>query len=1369
MQAVGYDIAGHSASSQVVRIGKIEDTVRPKLRVLKPFNREILTTAETVLSAVSIEDIGDEAERSVTQTWYREYQTDNGEYAVLAQFNGNLFKDEARDESTTSLPLSEPDNHYYIYWAKVTEGSILQRTTARNERVRIVTTVTTQSHEVSEETIYEIGLPIAESRFWSATATPSSSDESVYFSSIQRYQSNTREGAMVGAWSVHSPFLPEGITTDPWAALYTGYTGIFLADAVDETEPTSDGKRYIFSSLLNGAAEIFRGTITDIHADGDFVLASKASSPCLTECDEQSVYVNKLRGTIASNSDTGTVYEEEGAELLLFSKRNEEGEFGLPYMLSGRFSLPYPEALGVARKDNLAFIANGRGGVQVVDISDLNAPYRVAYIKPNGEARDVLVDGDYAYIAAGLEGVVVVDIKDPAMPIVGRVDTFGIANRMAKQGNQLWVANLAHNSLGATGAEVTAIDVTNPLGPVVQTSLELTPNRGDRNNAGVFDVSIIGNKVYANVYYVDEEGKATDGIIEIIDTAAIDSGDDFTVPVVTHRPASEKLPGGRDLLVARGQLHTAGGQQGLQAIDFPVLTVIGHTPVADSIQISTDTAKIEVELSAALDPAVVLGDYFAVYKGFTQAGAEVIMGEDVSSEFTIHFATRNDQPHHRIVELVSNSELAQNSTYIVEVKKGLQPLTGYGLVNDYRFEFSTVVIAGTEAPVYHSITPNTGDIAGGTQVVIRGEHLGNTPQVYLGGQLINVLTVEAATPEDPHEKIIARTVPNYAGPAALTVINDARLSTNAIGVFTYIDQLQLSFVTPGVVDVSQRGENDQVDIIGYGFNPEITLRAYPTGSREQWVSDSVDDDRLVLHSAERMSWTTADFGSYRGFVDLEIEDQRGEVAILPRALFYGQLSFDRQIPTAARAGNYIPDPGTLPPGNIIDLFVDSSRQLIYVLGEAKDSSQARATMFSRDQIQSSMAPAWMSLISYDRNDLSNAAPMHQLGYYNLPQDVTARGFWLSETHVYVSVIGEHFPNVETDYEDKTWLFIYDRETRDPDSVSEKDRGIIAQLPMPFVKAPSFILGRDNFLIVASRDEGVALFDISVPTAPQMVARVTDVVINGTVEQPKIVDLSLRNSQLHWVQQTNGFSGYSYARVILDLTEPTLAQIAQYGHDPFTDNTLTNDIVTAKQPQSLALWTQTNSDNLINLGNWSANGFDLRGGNYSLMAQGTLAVSHLNFQTQYECENYWPIFDVSRADNIYLLDVISSNCSSYRAMPEGSSNKQTLLSDDGILLTVENGLDSNSYNSRLTLTDVLTLDLVDTQPLAGDKQVSTDTILTLTFNKPLAIPVNETEQSYLETYLKLVEENGSDEGIEKAFSISIDQADLKKSLLHRHSL
>ena len=80
---------------------------------------------------------------------------------------------------------------------------------------------------------------------------------------------------------------------------------------------------------------------------------------------------------------------------------------------------------------------------------------------------------------------------------------------------------------------------------------------------------------------------------------------------------------------------------------------------------------------------------------------------------------------------------------------------------------------------------------------------------------------EKADEINPQDRIYARTLPNYAGPAAVHVTNDYALVDTVIGGYIYVDTLEINFVNPSVVSVKQAGTNDVVDIVGYGFHPDI--------------------------------------------------------------------------------------------------------------------------------------------------------------------------------------------------------------------------------------------------------------------------------------------------------------------------------------------------------------------------------------------------------------------------------------------------------------------------------------------------------------------------------------------------------------------
>ena len=235
---------------------------------------------------VAVEDIGVAEERFVFMDWVREYQDPvTGLWTELDAATIELFRDDIR-AGGDETPVSDPDNHYYVYWADFSGGNILRRSDLRNERVRLSTRVQTPNHLVQQESTYEVGLPLAESRFIAPSENNQAHARLAYFTAIDQYRSNTRTGAMVTAWSTIDPMrieqglgnlgLQEVAGDLPEDEPYLPRTGIFLLDAVDESEGNEEGDFFVYSELLNGAAEIFAGTIGEISADANFVLAGKS-------------------------------------------------------------------------------------------------------------------------------------------------------------------------------------------------------------------------------------------------------------------------------------------------------------------------------------------------------------------------------------------------------------------------------------------------------------------------------------------------------------------------------------------------------------------------------------------------------------------------------------------------------------------------------------------------------------------------------------------------------------------------------------------------------------------------------------------------------------------------------------------------------------------------------------------------------------------------------------------------------------------------------------------------------------------------------------------------------------------------------------
>ena len=152
-------------------------------------------------------------------------------------------------------------------------------------------------------------------------------------------------------------------------------------------------------------------------------------------------------------------------------------------------------------------------------------------------------------------------------------------------------------------------------------------------------------------------------------------------------------------------------------------------------------------------------------------------------------------------------------------------------------------------------------------------------------------------------------------------------------------------------------------------------------------------------------------------MDVELVDGHGRSYLKPKALFYGRLEVNRVLETEVADIDVLEflNPVRLPPGGIVDLASDADLQLIYVLGRPENSwsvnpmdIKSPGSITDPLGINQTYYPGWISVVHYDRNDLANAAPMHRLGYYDLPKDTQPSAMALGRDALYVFSQGYRF-------------------------------------------------------------------------------------------------------------------------------------------------------------------------------------------------------------------------------------------------------------------------------------------------------------------------------------------------------------------------
>ncbi len=130
---------------------------------------------------------------------------------------------------------------------------------------------------------------------------------------------------------------------------------------------------------------------------------------------------------------------------------------------------------------NLAYVASGNSGLEIIDITNPAAPILTGSYNTPNLANDLQVVGNLAYVADLGSGLQIINVTNPAAPtFVGSYNTPSNAYSLHV------VENLAYVADDASGLQI--IDVSNPTAPILAGSYN-TP--GD-----ALGVQVIGNLAY---------------------------------------------------------------------------------------------------------------------------------------------------------------------------------------------------------------------------------------------------------------------------------------------------------------------------------------------------------------------------------------------------------------------------------------------------------------------------------------------------------------------------------------------------------------------------------------------------------------------------------------------------------------------------------------------------------------------------------------------------------------------------------------------------------------------------------------------------------------------------------------------------------
>ncbi|MCK4655328.1 MAG: T9SS type A sorting domain-containing protein, partial [Candidatus Cloacimonetes bacterium] len=230
----------------------------------------------------------------------------------------------------------------------------------------------------------------------------------------------------------------------PYAYIGDDEGGLRIVDVSDPTNPTEMGYYntpdfYAYGLDVVGEYVYLCGCIEDIMwEDSLFILdISDPTNPFVTgACDVKGsrVFV-----------DGNYAYVANRQGMFIIDVSNPEAPFEVGhYPTQGSPTAPTYEIYVV---EDLAYIADGTGGLRIVDVSDPANPVEMSNLATSGPARSIYVAGNFAYLGTmfiygGIPCVEVIDISDTYNPVmIGYYDLYNIVYDVYVESDLVYVAN----------------------------------------------------------------------------------------------------------------------------------------------------------------------------------------------------------------------------------------------------------------------------------------------------------------------------------------------------------------------------------------------------------------------------------------------------------------------------------------------------------------------------------------------------------------------------------------------------------------------------------------------------------------------------------------------------------------------------------------------------------------------------------------------------------------------------------------------------------------------------------------------------------------------------------------------------------------
>jgi hypothetical protein len=199
----------------------------------------------------------------------------------------------------------------------------------------------------------------------------------------------------------------------------------------------------------------------------------------------------------------------------------------------------------VSVADGKVFMANGYGGIQIVNVSDLSL---LGSYDMHRYAYDVAVKGSYAYLAGYRDGLITVDISNPNLPAVVATNKWSAGIQYA-YGVDIVGDTLCIAPYGGLGLIV--YDISNPALPSLVTAYDF-----------VSIGSIVDVKIYSNYAFCVNNSSTSTNALAVVDVGNL--GNPFYVSGYNTGGAAY------DVEVQGLYAYLASGTNGLQIFDISI-------------------------------------------------------------------------------------------------------------------------------------------------------------------------------------------------------------------------------------------------------------------------------------------------------------------------------------------------------------------------------------------------------------------------------------------------------------------------------------------------------------------------------------------------------------------------------------------------------------------------------------------------------------------------------------------------------------------------------------------------------------------------------------------------------------------------------